>query len=104
VVPRACKTGRKGTLFGARRSRQTRDPTCPATFQTVSRRVILGSSLPASNAKASAKITHLEDTPTLPAEYDALDPSGEHLLDATVIELDEDGKIVRHLEVQAWDE
>jgi hypothetical protein len=31
-------------------------------------------------------------------------PSGEHLLDATVIELDEGGKIVRHLEVQAWDE
>jgi hypothetical protein len=36
VVPRACKTGQKGTLFGAWRSRQTRDPTRPATFQTVS--------------------------------------------------------------------
>jgi hypothetical protein len=33
---------------------------------------VLGSSLPASNAKATAKITHLGDTPTLPAEYAAL--------------------------------
>ncbi len=31
-------------------------------------------------------------------------PSGERLLDATVLELDDSGKIVRHLEVQAWDE
>ena len=31
-------------------------------------------------------------------------PSGERLLDAMVLELDEGGKIVRHLEVQAWDE
>src|SRR3712207_7746391 len=38
VVPPACKTERKGTLFGAWCSRQTRDPTRPATFQTVSLR------------------------------------------------------------------
>ncbi len=31
-------------------------------------------------------------------------PSGERLLDAMVLELDNSGKIVRHLEVQAWDE
>jgi hypothetical protein len=31
-------------------------------------------------------------------------PSGERLLDAMVLELDEGNKIVRHLEVQAWDE
>jgi hypothetical protein len=31
-------------------------------------------------------------------------PSGERLLDAMVLELDDGGKIVRHLEVQAWDE
>ena len=31
-------------------------------------------------------------------------PSGERLLDATMLELDDSGKIVRHLEVQAWDE
>jgi hypothetical protein len=38
VLPRACIKGRKGTLLGASRSRQTRDPTRPATFQTVSPR------------------------------------------------------------------
>jgi len=31
-------------------------------------------------------------------------PDGERLLAATVLELDERGKIVRHLEVQAFDE
>jgi hypothetical protein len=31
-------------------------------------------------------------------------PSGEHLLDAMVLDLDDSGKIIRHLEVQAWDE
>ncbi len=31
-------------------------------------------------------------------------PNGERLLDAMVLELDNSGKIVRHLEVQAWDE
>ena len=31
-------------------------------------------------------------------------PSGEHLLDAMMLDLDDSGKIVRHLEVQAWDE
>src|SRR5215217_6964008 len=36
VVSRVCKTGRKGTLFGASHFRQTCDPTRPATFQTVS--------------------------------------------------------------------
>jgi hypothetical protein len=41
--PLSLHDGRKGTLFGAARYRQTRDPTRPATFQTVSRRRILGS-------------------------------------------------------------
>ena len=31
-------------------------------------------------------------------------PSGERLLDAMVLELDDSVKIVRHLEVQAWGE
>jgi nuclear transport factor 2 (NTF2) superfamily protein len=31
-------------------------------------------------------------------------PSGERLLDAMILELDHSGKIVRHLEIQAWDE
>ena len=31
-------------------------------------------------------------------------PSGERLLDAMVLELNNSGEIVRHLEVQAWDE
>src|SRR5215213_6267125 len=38
------QNGRKGTLFGASRLRHTRDPTRPATFQTVSPRTPLNKS------------------------------------------------------------
>src|SRR5215212_8591168 len=38
VVPRACETGCKALFFDASRYQQTRDPTRPATFQTVSRK------------------------------------------------------------------
>src|SRR5215212_2236028 len=34
------QNGQKDTLFGASRYRQTRDPTRPATFQTVSRETV----------------------------------------------------------------
>src|SRR4028119_2393488 len=42
--PVSLHNGRKGTLLGASRYRQTRDPTRPATFQTVSETRMLGSS------------------------------------------------------------
>src|SRR5215217_9136763 len=42
VVPRAHARGRNGTIFGAPCYRGKRDPTRLDTFQTVSRRVLLG--------------------------------------------------------------
>ena len=45
MVPRACGTRPKGTISGASRYQEPRDPTRTTSFQTVSRRGILRSSV-----------------------------------------------------------
>jgi muconolactone delta-isomerase len=54
MVLRACGTGRKGTLLGAARYREMRDPTRPATFQTVS----LGTSVNRGSRAALSSMWH----------------------------------------------